>query len=78
MTFERRNPFDTFEDWKMPPGPKDVAKSGDKLAASLAARIIFAGKKRRNEVVEDLRPPAGSLGRAILDAAAKARGEDVK
>jgi hypothetical protein len=45
---------------------------------TMASRIVEAGKKRRNELVEDTRPPVGSLGRAILDAAARARGEDVK
>jgi hypothetical protein len=42
---------------------------------AIAAAIILAGKKRRNEVAEDTRPPIGTLGRAILDAAKKARGE---
>jgi hypothetical protein len=64
---ERGDPFEPFS--KLPP---------ERDPRAMASAIVLAGKKRRNEVVEDLRPPAGSLGRAILDAAAKARGEDVK
>ena len=43
-----------------------------------AAAIIRAGRLRRGEIVEDVSPPVGSLGAAILAAAAKARGEQVK
>jgi hypothetical protein len=81
MTYERRNPFTPFTPLSQREPPEDTRKVGpprppDPKAA--AAAIIRAGKLRRNELVEDTRPPLGSLGRAILDAAAKARGEQVK
>jgi hypothetical protein len=88
MTYERRNLFTPFTPFTSPPEPNANLRSGRERAEpssppandskAMSAAIIRAGKLRRNELVEDLRPPIGSLGRAILDAAARARGEDVK
>ena len=82
MNTERRifKPFAQYEDFELPAKPEVSRKVGTPAhdPKATAEAIILAGKKRRNEVVEDLRPPIGSLGRAILDAAAKARGEVVK
>jgi hypothetical protein len=86
MTYERRNPFTPFAPFTQgrTDEPPETARKVGPLSQPAhdpkaeAAAIIRAGKLRRNELVEDTRPPLGSLGRAILDAAARARGEDVK
>jgi hypothetical protein len=64
-----------FAPFRLPddPAPKRPDRQPSDKEATASA-IIRAGQKRRNEISEDLRPPVGSLGRAILDAAAKARG----
>jgi hypothetical protein len=81
MNFERRNPFAPFTQ-REPPEPKRAEPSTSpsmpgavKDPSELARRIVLAGKKRRNEVVEDTMPPVGSLGAAILAAAAKRDGK---
>jgi hypothetical protein len=71
-------PRTEFERTRLIGAPPEPPSPPAKDPQAMAAAIIRAGKVARNEIVEDLRPPVGSLGRAILDAAAKARGEQVK
>ena len=63
----------TRTNWFAPSAPPSMPGAvSDPVAA--AAAIIRAGKLARAEIVEDTLPPIGSPARAILDAAAKARG----